>query len=218
MANEQEVYESSLAAGQIAKVKIYQGLVKKAASGHELNASELKEFRKLENEISSHLNGKAQQGPGIFKTLQEAADYAGVTKRTISYHINKSKKIALEPDGTIKQETVDAWLKAGGGKHKKKIITTHEKTEKANYRYRVAKAEREELIVDQLRKKLIPVDDVERAFENRAYELARSLLVLSRRIGHKVAAKGSQDYKAVVAIIDKEVHRLMDAYSRGLDY
>ena len=55
------------------------------------------------------------------------------------------------------------------------------------------------------------------AFEYRAYDLARSLMAVSRRIAQRVAPEGSKAYKGVVRIIDKEVHRMMDVYCRPLD-
>lgn len=215
-----EISDKSLASGQLLKVKMYQGFLKRVAKGEQLSVAELKEFRKLEGDLNKFREqpDAPADAPEIFGTMQEVADYAEVTKRTISYHVNKSKKIKMEPDGTFQRKNVDKWLEGGGGQHtKRNKKTTHEKIKQEELKYRKWKAKREELIVKQLQESLVPVDDMISAFEARAYELARSLIVMSRRIGHRVASEGSKEYKAVLVVIDEEVRRMMDSYSRPLD-
>ena len=75
----------------------------------------------------------------------------------------------------------------------------------------IARMERE-----QLEKKLGPIDVFEREFTERAYELTRRLMLLSRRISHKVAGKSKRALKDVSTVIDDEVHAMLEEYSRPI--
>lgn len=84
-------------------------------------------------------------------------------------------------------------------------------------RYRAARNKREEFIIRQLEGQLLSKEEVERAFTARAYELARSLLLLSRRVAHRVAAAYEKQTKEVVTIIDEEAFHFLNGYSRPAD-
>lgn len=70
---------------------------------------------------------------------------------------------------------------------------------------------------EQLEKKLIPIEEVEQGFSDRAYELARRLLLMSRRIGQRIAGKSKRNYSQVCEIIDAEVMDAMNDYARPLE-
>ena len=89
--------------------------------------------------------------------------------------------------------------------------------EKADLRWRLAKARREEMLVEQLKGQLVPVRWVEEEFGKRAEVLAKALWMLSRRIAHKVAMKSKKTMNEVVGIIDREVRGMMEVYSRPLE-
>ena len=86
----------------------------------------------------------------------------------------------------------------------------------AKERYWDSRATREGILVDQLEKRLVPVDEMERAFTDRARELARRLLLLSRRIAHQVSAESQRTHSEVVQVIDDEVYSMMKEYSRPI--
>lgn len=69
---------------------------------------------------------------------------------------------------------------------------------------------------EQLEKKLIPIEEVEQGFSDRAYELARRLLLMSRRIGQRIAGKSKKRYSEVCEIIEDEVRDAMNDYARPL--
>jgi len=90
-------------------------------------------------------------------------------------------------------------------------------TREAKRRYWLARSERERLQVEQLHKKLIPTDDVEKAFTDRAYELRGRLLLLSRRVAGRVAGTSQTALREVTETIDDEVIRMMTEYSRDIE-
>jgi len=64
---------------------------------------------------------------------------------------------------------------------------------------------------------LLPRTEVEKAFADRAFEFARGILHLSRRVAHKVAEKGTKPLREVEKILDSEARRLLDEYSRPIE-
>ncbi|MEW6440727.1 MAG: hypothetical protein AB1640_07280 [bacterium] len=63
---------------------------------------------------------------------------------------------------------------------------------------------------------LLPRTEIEKGHVDRILELKRSLFLLSRRIGHRVAVGSEQKLKDVVAVVDAEVRLFLEAYSRPL--
>jgi phage terminase Nu1 subunit (DNA packaging protein) len=83
--------------------------------------------------------------------------------------------------------------------------------------YRKYRAEKEKILVDKLRGSVIPVTEVEEKFANRIYALKSALLILSRRIGARLAATVDKKQSEVVQIIDEEVYGFLDFYSQPIN-
>ena len=78
-------------------------------------------------------------------------------------------------------------------------------------RYFITKLDREER-----ENELILKAEAEKMFTDRAYELARALLLLSRKVGHLIAQESETKLQAVVEILDREAIRLLENYSRPI--
>lgn len=224
---EQKLIRQLLASGDLADIKQFQTLLTKIQSGKNLTATESKKYDKLKVKLKKHVgidededdetvgNGRP---PNKISVMNDAADYCGFSVRTLKYHIGRGN-IKQNPDGSFDRAILDKFLQQHKGRKK---VTADQDPESgdgiynAEYRYRLARAEREELIVRQLKGELIPVEEVEQMFTDRAYEHARRLLMLSRRIAHKVSDKSKKTLKEVAAIIDKEVYDIMDGYTRPM--
>lgn len=111
----------------------------------------------------------------------------------IEWRINKAKDemVGLVPTDPESRDTLDEYRK------ERVLITRMER--------------------EQLEKKLVPVEEVTTAFTERCFELTRRMLLLSRRVAHRVAAASKQVQKKVVDIIDEEVRQAMDEYARPID-
>jgi len=202
-----------LEVGKFAKVKLYQDLLARISNGETLRPTELNTLERLEKELAQ---GRPETDlPEVLSSYDEAAEYCGFSKRTLSYHIGKGN-IKQNAQGTFDRKELDRYLSTRGRKSRTPTNVTEE-IQKAELRYRKSRAAREEIIVKQLKAQLISNEEIQRQFTARAYELTRGLLVLSRRIAHKVAAKSKKKFKDVTAIIDQEVYDLLDRYSRPIE-
>ena len=79
--------EKILQAGQLAKIKLFQSLIKKIKDGHHLSASELKALGTLEKELEAHLGN--DEPPTAIQSFEEAAKYCGFSKRSLSHHVGR---------------------------------------------------------------------------------------------------------------------------------
>lgn len=208
--------EKMLAAGQLAKLKLYQNLLRKIKDGESLKASELKTLHALEKEMECQ-NG-IEDGPDVIQSYEEAAAYCGLSKRTISYHLKRGN-LTQNPDGSFAREELNRFLQKYGRKNKSTgdAAAHRMKIEKADLRYRIARARREELLVAQLEGKLISIEEAECKFTERAYGFARSLLNLSRCIAHRVAAGSEKTVQEVTSIIDFESRKMLGDYCRPIE-
>lgn len=82
--------------------------------------------------------------------------------------------------------------------------------------YRKERALITQMTREQMEKKLVAVEAVEAGFSDRAYELSRRLLLMSRRIGQRLAGKSKRLYNEVCDVIDVEVRSAMNDYARPM--
>ena len=85
-------------------------------------------------------------------------------------------------------------------------------TEFRKERAKISKLERLRIEGSLLRK-----GEVIRQFTARAYELARSLLMLNRRVSHKLAAASGCLPVECEKILEPEIRQMMERYSRPMD-
>ncbi len=206
--------EQLLELGQLAKIKLYRDLIQKISDGQTLKASEIKTLSILEKELEA----KGEDPPAdsdVIQTMSEAAEHLGVSKRTVSHHV-KVGNFRQNKDGSFSRAELDEWASRYGRRNKAGASGDLSEKDRADLRWRLAKAKREELLVAQLKGQLVSKAWVEDQFAARAHELVRALLTLMRRIAHKLAAKSKKTTKAVEAIMEPEIRAMLEQYSRPL--
>lgn len=132
--------------------------------------------------------------------------YLGISKRMVSHWMKKGK-IRQNPDGSFDREELDRFRRERSGK---------DKEEEDDVTLKKWRAKHQELIVGQLEAQLVPKDQVEREYGERAYELKSGLYMMIRRIAAKLAGRSKKTMKEVEAIMREEIDLLLKQYSRGL--
>ena len=207
--------EKALAAGTAAKLILYQSLLDRLTKGKTLKPSELKEFRRLETELESEKPSERDpRVPSSLDNVEAAAEYAGVSIRTIRYHVTRGN-LKKEPEGYFNRTEIDRWIEERKIKDGKSKIGNE--GIRADIRFRLARARREEFIVKQLKGDLIPARTIEAQFALRAYEFSRGLDTFIKRVMHKLAIKAKKPLGDVRKILEEEVRIMLDNYSRALD-
>jgi DNA-binding transcriptional ArsR family regulator len=209
MSTEAELAESLLQVGHQAKFKIYRDLLEKVRSGQPLTATELKTLHRLEKELEA-VAGAGGKDAELIDNYEEAAAYCGFSKRTLSYHLKRGN-LTQNTDGTFDRSELDRFLSSKGRKK-----STGDDMARADLRYRLARAKREELLVKEMEGRLISADKVEEQFTARAYEFARALMLLPRRISSQLAIKAKKPLQEVSDIIEAEARLILERYSRPL--
>lgn len=161
--------------------------------------------------------------PINFPSQRAISRHYGLDNTTIRDAI-KAGKIAPEPDGSFDAAKIQAWRDTSKPRGTHYTATSTQPVgidrsaiQQAELDYRQARAEKERLIADQLSGQLIQRAAIDAQFANRAEELARNLLVLSRRIAAQLAPACQQTLALVVDTIDRECALLLQSYARPLD-
>ncbi len=205
-----KLIERSGEAAALAKLKMYQDLTRRIAAGETLKPTEIKLFNKLDLEFNPEENG-GKQYPDIIDSFDEAVAYLGVSKRTVSVHLKKGT-FAQNPDGTFKRNELDKYLAKYGRKtNGSKLSTLEERKEKADLRWRLARAQREEMFVKQLKGTLASWKEIENQWCARVQELSAGLEMLADRLAALLVGKSREEMHR---IIKSEIWKLRDNYSR----
>jgi len=179
-------------------------------SGDELTGRELKSYQEL---IAKNVD----ETGGELISCEEISRIYGVSRQMVSYNVTRGYLTQM-PNGRYRKDDVEKWLAdRGRGKSRRAPSVSSDEIKKADLRYRKARADREEVLVKQLKGMLLSKADVEKAFTDRAYELRGQMLMMSRRIAHEIAAQCMVDMKQVAEITDNEVRRWMTDYSRTIE-
>lgn len=211
-----EEIEKILRAGSLAKVKLYQDILRKIKDGKSLNASEVKTLHILERELEAQTN--SPDIPRIIQTYSDAASYCGFSKRTLSHHIGKGN-IRQNGDGTFDREELDRFLSTHKGR-RKKLKTDADRDliaerEMADLRWRLARSMREEILVDQLKENLVARDDIAAEWAARVTEVTSGLSSLADRLPGVLEGKTRAQMQDIIAT---EVRNLRNAYAREGKY
>jgi hypothetical protein len=140
---ERETIEKVLSIGAAAKVKLSHGYLSRISRGETLRPSEVKHFRQLESELEAAAgNGGGGRG-NIIISMDEAAAYIGSSKKTVSVNIKRGR-LKQNADGTFDKTELDKWLSRFGrrGGSSEEVESIREQQEKAELRYRLARARR----------------------------------------------------------------------------
>jgi hypothetical protein len=142
-----------------------------------------------------------------------AAEY-GLTERTVKYHVSRGN-LKRNPDGSFSRTEIKKWLDK---RSRQAIGKTAEETHRAaDFRWRLARAKREEYLLEQLKGELIPIKVLEEQVTGRAFEASRRFLLLPRIISNKIAIAAKRPLKEVMQIVEESVREILEDYSRALD-
>lgn len=206
-AREGEIIERVLSVGAAAKVKLYHSYLARIGKGETLRPSEVKHFRQLESELEAQAgNGSGGGARGnIIVSMDEAAAYIGSSRKTVSVNIKRGR-LRQNPDGTFNRDELDKFLSRFGRKGSAdEVESTRVQQEKAELRYRLARARREEILTAQLEKTLAPWEEVESEWAMRARELASGLSAWADRLASILAGKRREEIHKIIAGEVKEL-------------
>lgn len=210
-----------------ARQKSYQMLVKKVKGGSSLTPTELTTMMRFEEELKQ--SGQ-QMLPDAFTAMDKMEQYTGYKARTIYKAVEDGKLVRLS-DGSFDRDDVDSWLRSKG-KDPQPLVNTpileqdlddlddkapsfNSKTEEAKFRH--FRAREKELLVKRLEGELLPRDVILAQQVTRAHEFKTSLLLLGRRVSHKIAAVAGIESKVVDTILDEEVKLLLASLCRKVE-
>jgi hypothetical protein len=203
--------EKMLAAGQLARVKLYQSLLVRIKNGEPLKPAELRALNALEKDLECQSG--TNDPPKVLKGYEEAAEYCGFSKRTLSHHVGRGN-LKQNPDGSFEIEELDRFLSVKGRKRKrsaKGLLTIAEQKDLADLRWRLAKAKREELLVEQLNENLVPRAEIASEWAARVVEITAGLTALTNRLPPLLEGKDRVEMRE---IIREEIWNLRDQYAR----
>lgn len=193
-----------------AKRNLYESFVNRISKKEILKPSEIKLFRQLESELDSTGNGGGSRG-NILSSMEEAAAYVGASKKTISVNIKRGR-LRQNPDGTFDKAELDKFLSRFGRKGSAdEVESTRVQQEKAELRYRLARARREEILTAQLEKTLAPWEEILTEWAARVREVAAGLDAWSDRLPALLVGRSREQ---IHELIKCEVKELRQRFSR----
>jgi len=200
-----------------AKRNLYESFVSRISKKEILKPSEIKLFRQLESELEAQAgngNGSGSRG-NIIISMDEAAAYIGSSRKTVSVNIKRGR-LRQNADGTFNREDLDKWLSRFGRKgSSEEVESIRQQQEKAELRYRLARARREEILTAQLEKTLAPWEEVEREWRERVQLVAAGLEAWSDRLPALLIGRTRED---IHKLIKGEVKELRQRFSRDGRY
>lgn len=207
--------EKMLAAGQLARIKLYQSLLVRIKNGDTLKPAELRALNVLEKDLECQSG--TNDPPKVLKGFEEAAAYCGFSKRTLSHHVGRGN-LKQNADGSFDIEELDRFLSVKGRKRKKNAKESRsiaEEKDLADLRWRLAKARREELLVEQLNENLVPRGEIAKEWASRVGELTAGLTGLIDRLPPLLQGKDRAEMREVIF---EEIWNLRDQYARDGRY
>jgi hypothetical protein len=203
-------------AGQIAKINIYKAFIKRIEDGEQLKPMELKQFHSIERELEQDLQKKNGATSGLITGYKEACDYLGISKRMMSYHVTKGN-LKQNKDGTFEILELQRWAKKYKRKNAKggNYPDIDERLQKADLRFRQARARREEMLVRQIEGTLLSQKEVAEAWAKRKANMRSSLLTFVDRLPPMIEGKSR---KQISGILKNEIYYFLDQYAQDGKY
>jgi hypothetical protein len=152
----------------------------------------------------------------VITSFDDAADYCGFSKRTLSWHLKRGN-LRQNPNGTFDRAELDRFLASKGRKKKSRGESALDeldyatRKELADLRWRLARATREEMLVEQIKENHISRDEIARCWAARVAEVTAGINALSERLPPLLVGKDHQAMREIIAV---EVHNLRDRYAR----
>jgi len=206
--NFQETLEKILDAGGLARLKNYQDYINRISAGENLKLTEKKHFDELHKEFSDVSDSDKTKDRYSSK---ETMELLGIDKRMLSYHTTKGN-LKKETDGTYLLSTIREWeekyRRKGSKTNQGKTIL--EQIDRADLRWRLAKARREEQLYKLSRGDLIAADQVYQEWALRVRTLFAGVKLWSHRLAPRLEGKNRDE---MIAIFDEETYILMKTFS-----
>ena len=209
-------FESIRQAGQLAKIAVYRKFIQRIGEGEQLKPTELKQFHSLERELEGVFGETNGPASGLITGYKEACEYLGISKRMMSYHVTKGN-LRQNKDGSFEIQELQRWAerykrkKSGGGVYP----SIDERQQKADLRFRQARARREEMLVRQLEGALLSQKDVAEAWGKRKANMRSSLLTFIDRLPPMIEGKSR---KQISGILKNEIYYFLDQYAQDGKY
>lgn len=205
-----EITEKALEMGALAKLQVYQSLILRLKTeGAVLKPNEVRLMNELEKLIE-----RPGDEDGRLYGMKAAAEYCGISKRMIAYHLGRGK-FAQNADGSFSKAALDKWLALKGRKPKPSspdiLEALRDQKEAADLRYRLARAYREELLIEQMKGTVVPREEVLTEWTARVLELKSGLMNWKDRLAGVLAGKDAAEIRL---ILEAETWLLLDSYSR----
>lgn len=212
-AKQKPIARKKQATANDAKRSLYESFVNRINKKEILKPSEIKLFRQLESELEAQAgngNGGGSRG-NIIVSMDEAAAYIGSSRKTVSVNIKRGR-LRQNPDGTFDRAELDKFLSRFGRKGSaEEVESIRQQQEKAELRYRMARARREEILTAQLEKTLAPWEEIEREWSERVRVVAAGLEAWSDRLPALLIGRTRED---IHKLIRAEVKELRQRFSR----
>lgn len=223
--------EDALKKGNLAKINLYQNYAKRISAGEILKPSELRFFRQLEGELYKESESDNGDDPGSskdpvpdrFENRNEALEYLGISKRSLSYHLGKN--IKQNPDGTFDKAECDRFLASrsegkGAGSGRNETAQDYKNTlaakiQRAELRWRIARARREENLNAELEGRLVSRKEVAEAWADRVRIVSSGLETLADRLPPILEGRAREEMRE---LIRDEIRRLREAYAADGKY
>ena len=214
----QTLEQAKAEADELALLEYYRRIKR----GDTLKPYEHKHRRELEAK-----RDRESATPAIGDNLADAAalmDYAGWSRRMVSYHITAGN-VRQNADGSFDKKIVDAYLAKRAGKEPPADDPDQGLNEcgepidlqakKADLRWRNARAEKEELLVEQVRESLFSKAEVVTEWTERVLTVCAGLEALADRLPPLLAGLTAKEMQP---IIKNEIRLLREGYARDGKY
>jgi len=133
----------------------------------------------------------------IIRTAAAAAEYCGMSKRMISYHLGRGN-IVQNPDGSFTKEDLDKFLKQKGRKPELQGDDAFYRAKLAKEKYLLKKAERQrkELEIQSFLREVIYIDEVKKVMMQMSEAVSLGLDSLPSKIAPALAGLEAKDIEA----------------------
>lgn len=194
-------------AGKLARLKIYQEYITRISNNEKLKLAEKKHFDDLDKEFGEVSGeGKAQDS----FTLDEVAEKMGLSTQSIKWHTTRGN-LKKSKDGSYSIVAIGAFEKKykrkKGGTAKGSLISDQQ--ERADLRYRVARARWHELNVKQLQGELISKEEMFNEWAKRLNTLHSGIRLWTNRLSPRLEGKTKDE---IMRIFDDEIYLLFKTF------
>ena len=195
-------------AGKLARLKLYQDYITRISNNEKLKLAEKKHLDELDKEFAE-MSDAGQPKDNL--TFQEVIEMLGISERQLKWHTSRGN-FKRNSDGTYSVSTVRDWEK----KYKRKKssagqgATLTDKQERADLRYRVARANWQELNVKQIRGELISKEDMAKEWGKRLNTLFLGIRIWTNRLSPRLEGKTRDE---MMIIFEEEIYLLMKTFA-----